>query len=124
MSKNDSGPAVSSTRLLDLLRVRWSNWKNRSVARAYRTMADAMKRDPSCAESWRANIACVIHDGAEGMVPMPKANIIADRMMVHLWGCDRYRSKSNDSGLRSPDRPRAGDKQDRVVGSLNQEAKG
>lgn len=30
----------------------------------------------------------------------------------------------NASGLRSPDRPRAGDKQDRVVGSLNQEAKG
>lgn len=36
----------------------------------------------------------------------------------------RWPAKSNDSGLRSPDRPRAGDKQDRVVGSLNQEAKG
>lgn len=33
-------------------------------------------------------------------------------------------SLPNASGLRSPDRPRAGDKQDRVVGSLNQEAKG
>ncbi len=80
------GQAVRSTPLLDRILVWWSNWKNRRVAKAYRTMAEALRRDPSFAESWRANIACVVHDTPASQTAWETANETADRLMAHLWG--------------------------------------
>ena len=59
----------------------------------------------------------------ESVSPGPRLELFARRARPGwtVWGNE---VEANDSGLRSPDRPRAGDKQDRVVGSLNQEAKG
>ncbi|HOF19431.1 MAG TPA: hypothetical protein PK082_11020 [Phycisphaerae bacterium] len=86
----DALPAAGSTsrsmHLLDLIRVRWSNWKNRRVAKAYRTMADVLQRDCGYADAWQANIAMPILDGAGGKLTHAEANAIADRLMAHLWG--------------------------------------
>lgn len=81
-----AGQAVRSTHLLDRIRIRWSNWKNRRVAKAYRTMSEALKNDPGFAESWRANIACVVHDTPASQTAWETANETADRLMAHLWG--------------------------------------
>ena len=94
-----SGPAVSRSRLLDRIRVRWSNWKNRRVAKAYRTMADALQRDPGFAQSWRANIACVVHDTPASQTAWETANETAERLMAHLWGV-----RSNGGLDRHPER--------------------
>ena len=59
-----AGSTSRSMHLLDLIRVRWSNWKNRRVAKAYRTMADVLQRDCGYADAWQANIAMPILDGA------------------------------------------------------------
>lgn len=80
------GQAVGSIPFLDRIRVRWSNWKNRRVAKAYRTMAEALKNDPGFAESWRANIACVVHDTPASQTAWETANETADRLMARLWG--------------------------------------
>lgn len=65
---------------------RWlSNWKNRRVAGAYRTMADALQRDCEYADVWGANIAMTIFDGAGGKLTYLEANAIADKLMARLW---------------------------------------
>ena len=76
---------VRSDALLDLLRVTWSNWKNRHVARAYRTMQDALQNDCGYADAWQANIAMPIFDNAGGKLTHAEANEIADKIMAHLW---------------------------------------
>ena len=90
---------VRSTSLLDLLRVKWSNWKNRHVARAYRTMQDALQNDCGYADAWQANIAMPIFDGADGKLTAAEANEIADNIMAHLWSV-APRSNATHDGRR------------------------
>ena len=78
-----------------------------------------MNRCPKCGYEWKDEGRA--KGGARRWKGSKKADRSAIMKAVRAAGTKR---KSNDSGLRSPDRPRAGDKQDRVVGSLNQEAKG
>lgn len=87
MNRNEppAGQAGRSSPLLERLRVRWSNWINRRVAKAYRTMAEALRNDPGFAASWRANIACVVHDTPASQTAWETANETADRLMAHLW---------------------------------------
>ena len=85
MKRGTSEMEITSTALLDRIRVRWANWKNRRVARAYRTMQDALQGDCGYADAWQANIAMPIFDGANGKLTHAEANEIADRIMAHLW---------------------------------------
>ena len=81
--------SISTVRLTEAMLLRlpnlWSNWRNRHVARAYRTMQDALQRDCGYADAWQANIAMPIFDGADGKLTHAEANEIADRIMAHLW---------------------------------------
>jgi hypothetical protein len=67
------------------LRVHWRNWWNRKTARAYNTLAQAMRDDPSFALSWHCNIAMPILDGSKGKLTHQEANEIAERLMSHLF---------------------------------------
>ena len=60
--------------------------ENRRFTKAYRTMAAALQRDPGLAQSWRANIACVVHDTPSSQTAWETANETADRLLSYLWG--------------------------------------
>ena len=68
----------------------WTIWKYRPVNRAYQTMANALRNDPEFAQSWQANIAMPIYDGAKGRLTHAEANEIADKLMAHLWGVSKW----------------------------------
>lgn len=69
--------------LLENIRVRWHNWRNRKVAKAYRALSQAMRDDPDFAHSWQCNIAMPIFDQTK--LSHEEANVIADRLMKHLF---------------------------------------
>jgi len=73
-------------RFIENLKVRFDNWRNRPVARAYRTMAKALQNDPGYAKSWQANFAVTIYDGARGRLNLAEADEIADDLMRFMWG--------------------------------------
>jgi hypothetical protein len=80
-----------SVGILDLLRVKWQNWKVRKTGRAYRHLCKAMQNDPGYALSWQCNIACVIFDS--NVCNQKQANEIADKLMAHLFN---VRKKTNE----------------------------
>ncbi len=89
MKPTTKGNETSKPTWGDRVRVWWANWKNRRVAKAYKTLTQAMREDPSYAISWQSNIAMPIYDWARSKgknVTHQEANEIGDLLMNYLFG--------------------------------------
>ena len=75
----------------------WHNFRNRKVARAYRTLARAMQADPDYANSWQANYAMTILDRSNRKLTAAECNEIADILMRHCWRVKKHNNSSPTS---------------------------
>lgn len=89
MKPTTTGKETSKlARMIERVRVWWANWKNRRVAKAYKTLTGAMREDVGYANAWQSNIAMPIYDWARlhgRDIAHDEVNEIADGLMAHLF---------------------------------------